>query len=285
MLLPDQPGALPHLAAAGGKHTGVLLLNRDNLGGYGNAQLFQDYVGDCWCGSSYFSDASKTGHVVVSAGNAIAIFSVQTSPTVALVNQIEGPVMQTGQDPGFFTTVSSNGTAPGTALVWAISRPVNANPGYINLYAFDATTAKELLGIRAGIWRSPQGDANLVPTVANGHVFVASYNQLAIFGLGTPAAPVRIITEPGPAEPALAAATPHQLSGVRVAGTPHGFTLRTRTGELIAVDASGATHFGAEAQPDGTKLLLRGDYTRDGGFKAVNVLHLKGQPALWPSDR
>jgi len=36
----------------------------------------------------------------------------------------------------------------------------------------------------AGSWPSP-GNANLVPTVANGKVYVASYKQLAIFGLSS----------------------------------------------------------------------------------------------------
>ena len=39
----------------------------------------------------------------------------------------------------------------------------------------------------AGTWPNLNGNANLVPVVANGKVYVASYRQLRIFGL-TPAA-------------------------------------------------------------------------------------------------
>ena len=35
----------------------------------------------------------------------------------------------------------------------------------------------------AGVWPSFFGNSNLVPVVANGKVFVASYMQLQIFGL------------------------------------------------------------------------------------------------------
>ena len=34
MILPDQPGFIPHLAIAGGKDGRAFLLNRDNMGGY-----------------------------------------------------------------------------------------------------------------------------------------------------------------------------------------------------------------------------------------------------------
>jgi hypothetical protein len=42
---------------------------------------------------------------------------------------------------------------------------------------------KVLFGKTAGRWPNLTGNANLVPVVANGHVFVASYKQLRIFGL------------------------------------------------------------------------------------------------------
>jgi len=35
----------------------------------------------------------------------------------------------------------------------------------------------------AGAWPNFRGNANLVPVVANGHVYVASNRQLQIFGL------------------------------------------------------------------------------------------------------
>jgi hypothetical protein len=34
LLLPDQPGSVPHLAVAGGKDGRAFLMNRDHLGGF-----------------------------------------------------------------------------------------------------------------------------------------------------------------------------------------------------------------------------------------------------------
>ncbi len=42
---------------------------------------------------------------------------------------------------------------------------------------------KKLFNAAAGTWPNLQGNANLVPVVANGLVFVASNQQLQIFGL------------------------------------------------------------------------------------------------------
>jgi hypothetical protein len=55
------------------------------------------------------------------------------------------------------------------------------------LYAFNATPTGGLLpqlfaGV-AGSWPNTGGNANIVPTVANGRVYVASNKELQIFGL------------------------------------------------------------------------------------------------------
>jgi hypothetical protein len=92
----------------------------------------------------------------------------------------------TVQDPGFFTSISSNGTA--NPIIWALSRPATNNNGApISLYAFDPEsgggTMSQLFKATAGAWPNTTGNANLVPVVANGLVFVASHQQLQIFGL------------------------------------------------------------------------------------------------------
>jgi streptogramin lyase len=42
---------------------------------------------------------------------------------------------------------------------------------------------QELLKVQAGNWPNTGGNSNLIPVVANGEVFVASYQQLQIFGI------------------------------------------------------------------------------------------------------
>jgi hypothetical protein len=190
LMLPDQPGATPHLAVAAGKDGTMYLMNEDKMGGYSptkNNVLGAYFVGGCWCGHSYFVDPSDgLGRVVSSGGRAVKVWKVQTSPKVALKRANVSPgVGGPAQDPGFFTTISSNGTA--SPIIWALSRPTNAAKSPIHLLAFDPesgkTTMKQLFKATAGAWPNLGGNANLVPVVANGLVFVASNKQLQVFGL------------------------------------------------------------------------------------------------------
>ena len=52
MLLPDQPGSIPHMAVAAGKDGTMYLMNEDSLGGYSpirNNVLGSYSIGGCWC--------------------------------------------------------------------------------------------------------------------------------------------------------------------------------------------------------------------------------------------
>ncbi|MGB8012288.1 MAG: hypothetical protein WCF68_11775 [Terriglobales bacterium] len=188
LVLPDQPGSVPHLAVAAGKYGTMFLMNEDNLGGYSpkkNNVLGSYSIGGCWCGQSYYVDPSDgLGRVVSSGGNSVEVWKVQTSPSVALKSTTSAQIPASGQDPGFFTTISSNGTA--NPIIWALSRPPSTKAAPIHLFAFNPdagkTTMKRLFSAVAGAWPNLTGDANLVPVVANGQVFVASHKQLRIFG-------------------------------------------------------------------------------------------------------
>ncbi len=191
MVLPDQPGSTPHLAVAAGKVGSLFLMNEDSLGGYSttkNNVLGTYSIGGCWCGESYFVDPSDgAGRVVTSGGQQIQVYKVQTSPSPALVKVASSATLSGGlQFPGFFTSVSSNGTA--SPIIWALSRPTAATGNPIFLYAFNPEllnkgTMKPLFRARAGTWPNTGGNSNLVPLVANGEVFVASHAQLKIFGI------------------------------------------------------------------------------------------------------
>jgi hypothetical protein len=190
LVLPDQPGAIPHLAVAAGKTGTMYLMNEDKLGGFTtnkNNVLGSYSVGGCWCGESYFVDPSDgLGRVVSSGGGAVGVWRVQTSPKVALKRVGSGSGLSGRlQDPGFFTSVSSNGSA--NPIIWAISRPTTNNKGApIRLFAFDPESGSKmnkLFEAIAGKWPNTGGNANLVPVVANGLVFVASNQQLQVFGL------------------------------------------------------------------------------------------------------
>jgi hypothetical protein len=189
LVLPDQPGSTPHLAVAAGKIGTMFLMNEDKLGGFSlskNNVLGSYAVGGCWCGQSYFVDPSDdVARVVSSGGRMVRVWKLQTSPKVALTQVAASHSLGGAQDPGFFTTISSNGGA--SPIIWALSRPPNTIKAPIFLFAFDpesgGSTMKQLFKEDAGAWPNLGGDANLVPVVANGLVFVASNQQLQIFGL------------------------------------------------------------------------------------------------------
>ncbi|MGO9646756.1 MAG: hypothetical protein ACLPOO_01750 [Terriglobales bacterium] len=185
LLLPPQRGSTPNLVVAAGKEGNMFLMNRDDLGGFSvtnNNVLGTFYIGGCWCGQSFFVDPSDLdARVVSSGGNTVSIWKVQTSPSVTLINTANSTTFNSGQDPGFFTSISSNKQA--NPIVWALSRPFGS-PYSIYLYAFDPEAGlKQLFSGPAGTWPNTGGNANLVPVVANGKVFVASYRQLTAFGL------------------------------------------------------------------------------------------------------
>jgi hypothetical protein len=191
MVLPDQPGAITHLAVAAGKDGNMYLMNEDSLGGHSpkNNVLGVYSIGGCWCGESYYVDPNDgLGRVVSSGSPSIIVWKVQTSPKVSLFKLPPSTVPLDGwQGGGFFTSISSNGNA--NPIIWAVSRPPNTKAAPIYLYAFNpdtgkaGTTIEELISLEAGAWPNLGGNSNLVPVVANGLVFVASNKQLKIFGL------------------------------------------------------------------------------------------------------
>ncbi len=189
LVLPDQPGSTPHLAVAAGKDGNMYFMNEDSLGGYSTTQnnVLGTYgVGACWCGHSYFVDpVDGLARVVSSGGRTAKVWKLQTSPTPSLTKITTSPSIGGGQTRGFFTTVSSNGTA--SPIIWAVSHPVSMTSSNVNLFAFDpesgGSTMAQLFTASAGTWPNTGGNANIVPVVANGKVFVASNKELRIFGL------------------------------------------------------------------------------------------------------
>lgn len=189
MILPDQPGSIPHFAVAAGKLGTMYFMNEDNLGGFSPLQnnvLGSYEIGGCWCGESYFVDpVDGAPRVVSSGGRRIAVWKLTTSPNPKLTNVIESPTLVTGQNGGFFTSTSSNGNS--NAIIWALARPISRTSPSITLYAFNpdsgGSTMSPLFSGTAGYWPNIVGNLNQVPLIANGKVYVASYKQLRIFGL------------------------------------------------------------------------------------------------------
>ncbi len=287
MLLPTQAGKYPNLAVAAGKADQLFLMNRDKLG-RGNAPIGQYQNNGCWCGPSYFVGSDGVGRVVSSTGGNIKLWKVETSPRTGLVFEANGPNLNSGQDPGFFSFISSNGTAANSAVIWALPHPPGGDPNYtISLTAFDpANGAAQIFSGTAGTW--PNGgnaNANLVPVAANGEVFVASYKSLSIFGLSGAKKFARF-TPAKPPAPAIYTGTAHQLYGTVVALNGDIMTVKARDGANTRVDLAAARASASAAQPAvGHGVLVRGDTYSAGALVAKYVLHAKTNPASWGADR
>jgi hypothetical protein len=185
LLLPPQEGGTPHLAAAAGKDGRMFILNRNSMGGYTpggpDKVLTQANIGGCWCGQSYFHNK-----IVSSGGSNVILWGIKTSPGINLQKEGASAGIGGGQDPGFFTSVSSD--KDDHPIIWGVSRPNNPSPADISLFAFkgepsSSGTLDTLFQAPAGTWPNTGGNSNIVPMVANGKVYVASYKQLSIFGM------------------------------------------------------------------------------------------------------
>ncbi|MGA7623587.1 MAG: hypothetical protein WCA91_08400 [Candidatus Acidiferrales bacterium] len=289
MLLPKQPGSDPNLAVAAGKAGIMYLMKTGNLGGENSSNVVGEYsVGNCWCGPSFFTGSDGIGRVVSSGGSNINVWKVKTSPDTALVADpaFTSPSISTAQDPGFFTSVSSNGTTAGSAIIWAVGRPFNSTYD-VTLYAFNAASGAQLYSGTAGTWPNTGGNANIVPMVANGKVYVASYRMLSIFGVAATGDALisasQLVRVASPSQPAL---SPHQISGFvrEVSGTQ--VVIEVRDGKQITADLTEAIARHAAIQAVvGQPVLARGDYNSQGILQVMSFLHAKQQPVLWRPDR
>ncbi len=123
-----------------------------------------------------------------------------------------------------------------------------------------------LYSSQAGTWPNVIANANIVPVVANERVYVASNQQLTIFGLGgKPFVPPAAAAAP-PVETDM---PPHAFTGVLEHADGPVLTLRTRTGTIARVDDSDAL------RREQTGVLVPGNaYTAQGTtYDSTGALH------------
>ncbi len=287
MLLPDQAGATPHLLVAAGKIGPLYLLNRDSLPGLDNpANMSGTYDNPgCWCGPSYFVGGDNVPRVVTSAGNVAQMWAVSTSSGPSLTLQAQTS-LSTGQAGGFFTSISSNGTTPNTAIVWAVTRPTNTTNTYMTLVAMDpANNLTPIFSANAGTWPfASQADSNTVPAVSGGRVYVASYESLAIFGLVTKTQPMVAFHAPAAPEMASPGNLPHRLSGIVVQTGDHWLRLRLRDGSVTTVPL--APHItGPKLSTVRMQAVTVAGTWHNGRLVGEYIMKAMPQTALWLSDQ
>lgn len=290
MVLPDQGGLRPRLAVAAGKDGNMYLLDRDDLGGLSTSSTPATNVGpaypvgSCWCGPSYFVGSDFGSRVVSSGGSDVKVWKLDNSVATTLAPQISTALAAGSlHDGGSFTSVSSDGFRAGTAIIWAVDRPWDAATHEATLYAIDARTGAVIFGPSpAGTWPNPASNPNIVPVVADGKVFVASYRQLAIFGLGVghrhgvqhPPEPEHI-------------APMRMMHGRVVEATDGGMTVRLRGGNEVKIDTGTARRKGraVRVSPGDTVGIVGAPGRRGDATEAFRVFRVERPEAEWPADR
>jgi chitodextrinase len=185
VLLPDQPGAHPHLLISAGKNGTIYLVDRDNMGRYDsttnrNVQTLENIfpfgtpLPGNYSSPVYYNGAVYFGPVA----DVLQMFKLNNgllgaSPTSA--------TSQMYAYPGGSLAISANGNTDG--ILWAIRKD---SSGGGTLHAYDATSiATELYNSgQAGTRDQLDAAAKFsVPLVVNGKVFVATEGRFTVFGL------------------------------------------------------------------------------------------------------
>ena len=139
----------------------------------------------------------------------------------------------------------------------------------------------------AGSWGG--GNANVVPSVANGKVYVASYKALTIFGGATAMAPQMASQATLQPNPMVAPASPHLVSGILRAIDQSTLTLQTRTGKSVKIDDAQAVQNQRVGVPlsIGIALTVQGSMIEGtGALLATSIVRAKGTTGeMWPPDR
>jgi hypothetical protein len=280
MLLESQPNQTFPLGVAAGKDGNMYMFNATTMANVGTFG-----IGGCWCGQSYYQAADGTGRVVTSGGDNALVWKVKAGNHPKLTQVASTGSVGGAQDPGFFTSISSNGDDDMSAVIWAVSRPDGTAQHNISLFAFDARRGGSLMSGHAGKWPNTGGNSNIVPTVANGKVYVAAFKTLDIFGLSSGAPAVQKDVSFTRSEVALPAGT-HEIYGIIRAIDGTRLTVARRDGSVITVDGSNADKTQRYAEPYlGNGVILQGRFAQNGVFEADMVLHAKKNAAMWPADR
>jgi chitodextrinase len=184
ILLPDQPGAHPHLLVSAGKNGSIYLVDRDNMGHFnGTDRNVQTLVNIFPFGTplpgNYSSPVYFNGAVYFGPVADVAQMFRLTNGLVSTAPTSTTP--QTFAYPGAALSISANGTSNG--ILWATQK----NPaGGGTLHAYDASNiAFELYSSdQAGTRDALDSAAKFsIPVVVNGRVFVATEGRLTVFGL------------------------------------------------------------------------------------------------------
>jgi hypothetical protein len=253
LLLPDlqdSNGTIRHLGVGAGKDAHIYVFDRDNMGKFNpssNASLYQD-IPNSLAGGLFATPAWFNGTVYFGAVNdTIRAYSVNGARLATTPSSMTAA--RFGY-PGVTPSISANGST--NAILWAVESATTAV-----LHAYDATDlSKELYNSnQAANGRDHFGAGNkyMVPTIADGKVFVGTPNSVAVFGL---------LQSVAPPPPSIATTTTTLTSSASVitSGAPVTLTASVSSanavpsGELTFMDGNTALAV-AELDAGGTAIL------------------------------
>ena len=174
----DTAGTTHQLAVGAGKDTNLYVVDRTNMGKFHTStnSIYQELAGVLG-GGIWSMPAAFNGRVYYGPVNSpIKVFQFKNAKL--LTNPV-GQSTTTFIPPGAFPSISANGVQNG--IVWATE---NRSPAV--LHAYNAATMTELYNTNQaanGVDHFGNGNKNIVPTVANGKVYVGTTNGVGVFGL------------------------------------------------------------------------------------------------------
>ena len=181
-VVPDQPGAHPHLLLQPSKGGMLYVLDRDKLGKFqsgGNAIVQQIKMGGdggygavaWWNGHAYFAASNDYLREYTMSGGQLKVTTFAREPRY--------------ENPGATPAISADGTK--NAIVWAITtRTWNGSERPAVLYAYDAANiARPIYNSEENAARDRAANATrfVVPLVVNGHVYFGTRNEVEVYGL------------------------------------------------------------------------------------------------------
>jgi hypothetical protein len=203
LMIPDQQGTHPHILVTAGKEGRILVLNRDDLGGYvassgpTNTNALQDIPG-LFAGGFWNTAAYWNGNVYVWADNDVAKLFKLSTGVMNTTPSSQASIKSEFPSPSF--SISSDGAQNGIA--WAERNDQFNTDGPGVLYAWDANDlTTPIYESDTNSTRDAGGPANKfsIPLVTNGKVYVAAHGEVDVYGLfnGEPTAAAPVIAPSG----------------------------------------------------------------------------------------
>ncbi len=185
IIMPENSSPYPHELIGGGKDGRIIVMNRDNMGGY---QMTDQVIQEVQTGTQQFDNIFATptfwnGTIFYHDENDV-VKAYYWYPTTGLIS--DNPVFQGSHVYGIHgatSSLSANGRSD--AILWEIESTNQPSGGSAILRAYDATNLHEIYDSSQAGARDTAGPAVkfTVPTIADGHVYVGTASELDIYGL------------------------------------------------------------------------------------------------------